>query len=115
MHHVVVGHVAVAEHRQVDALLDDDPIQLALTKNRNPLRVERAGQLSRVAPILDVGNLRRREGNDFIGGIIAEEDVEVVEITPRRAENDDTLCHGSTSWSGNEELVCDPTLPHPSQ
>ena len=45
---------------------------------------------SRVGAAFDIRDLGRGEGHDFIIGVIAEEDVEVMEIAPGGAHDEGT-------------------------
>ena len=92
---MLVGHIAVAEHRRVDLCTAHQLLQLALGKNRNSGGIARPRQTRRIAAILNVGNLRRSEGDNFIGRVLAEVDVEIVKIAPGSAHDDDSLHHCS--------------------
>ena len=91
MHHRLVADVAVGKHHLIDVELGDQAVQVALGVDRNAGRVERAGQLRRIEPPLDVGYLGGGESHHLKAGVIAEDDVEVVEIAPRRAHDEHAL------------------------
>jgi hypothetical protein len=42
--------------------------------------------------MLDVGNLGGGEGRHLVTGVVAEKHVEIVEVAPRRAEDDGFPC-----------------------
>ncbi len=97
VHDELVGDVAVGEDDAVDLLAREDLLELLLGDDRDPLGVERAGQLRRVAPILDAGDLRRRDGDDLHRGVVAIDDVEVVEVAPGGPHDHDLQAvHGSS-------------------
>jgi len=80
VHDVLVRHVGVREDDLVDLLLDDDLLQLSLRPDRDPARIERAGERRRVDAVLDVRKLRRGERDDAELAAPAVDDVEVVEV-----------------------------------
>src|SRR5262245_40724861 len=98
VHHVVMRDVAISEDDIAHATLLNDTWQVLLRENGDTLGISRAGQLGGVEPPLDVGDLGRGEGDHLIGGVVAEEDVEVVEIASRRPHDDDLArtCHVAT-------------------
>src|SRR5690606_3893928 len=55
----------------------------------NPLGIQRPREGRGVYAALDVGDLRGRKGHHPVGGIVPVDDVEVVEVPPRSAHDDD--------------------------
>ena len=88
VHHILVRNIAVGKHHLLDLVLLDQALQVALRVNRDALRVQLAGQLSRVLASFDVGDLGGGEGDHLIIRIVAEEDVEIVEVASRGAHDD---------------------------
>ena len=66
MHHVLVRHVRVGEDDLVDLVPRDQLLELVLGAIGIPFGIERAGELGRVDAPVDVGDLRRREGDDLV-------------------------------------------------
>ena len=83
VHDIVVGDIRVREDDLVDVVLADQRRQVVLGGDRNAVRVESAGEERRVAALIDVRHLRRREGDDIVLLVVAEVRVEVVEVAPR--------------------------------
>ena len=100
MHHVLVGHVAVGEHDLLHAVLLDQLRHLRLVVDRDALGVQPAGQLGRVLAVVDVRDLRRREGDDLVRFVVAEVRVEVVEVPARGAHDEDLRLVGHAHSSG---------------
>jgi len=111
VHHELVGHVAVGEDDPVDLLAGEDLLQLGLRDDVDAVRVERPGELRRVPTVIDPGNLGGREGDNLDAGVVAVDDVEVVEVAPGGAHDHD-LCavHGRPLLriSAADEPVPDP-------
>ena len=89
MHHVLVRDVRVREHDLVDLVFADQFLERRLGEDRYPLRIEGAGKLRRVDAPVDVRNLRRRECNDVVLGISPVNEVEVVKVSARSADEQD--------------------------
>jgi hypothetical protein len=51
-------------------------------QDRDPLRIQIAGELGRVDATVDVRDLRRREGDDLGLAVTTVDEVEVVEVAP---------------------------------
>ncbi len=101
VHDVLVGHVAVGEDDPVDLLGREDPVELVLRDDRDARRVERTGELRRVATPGDAGDLGRREGDDLDARVVAVDDVEVVEVAPGGPHDHDLRAvHGSSAPPG---------------
>jgi hypothetical protein len=93
MHDVLVGDVRVGEDDFVDHVPFDQVSELGFGMDRNSGGIEVTGERCRVDPALDVGNLRRREGDDLVFGPAAVDDVEVVEVPPRGPGDQDASSH----------------------
>ena len=91
VHHVLVRDVRVGEDDLVDLVLADQVAELGLGPDRDPVRVEIAGEQGRVDAPVDVRDLRRREGNDLVLLAAPVDDVEVVEVAPGRACDQDAF------------------------
>jgi hypothetical protein len=89
VHHGLVGEITVGENYFVDAAGLDQLLELALRVDRNALRVTRAGQRRGVAAPRDVRDLGGGEGHHLHSGVVPEGDVEVVEVAPGRAQDQD--------------------------
>jgi len=88
VHHELVGHVAVGENDPVDLLAGEDSLELGLRHDVDAVGVERPGERRRVAPVIDPGDLGGRERDDLDAWVVSIDDVEVVEVAPRRAHDD---------------------------
>ena len=95
VHDVLVGHVGVGEDDDFDAVLLDELGHLGLVVDRDAVRVVRTGELGRVLAVVDVRDLRGREGDDLVLLPLAEVGVEVVEVATRGSHDEDfgSLCH----------------------
>ena len=99
LHDVLVRDVAVAEHDQIGAFLLDQRQEFALRMDGNAIGIKLPCQFVRVRSSSDVGNLRSREGNDFVVRVATEEDVEVVEVAAGSSHDDDSSFHAHLSLS----------------
>ena len=97
VHDVGVGEVAVGEMDVVDLVVGDELVELGLGLDRDALGIELAGQDRGILAALDVRDLRRREGDDPVVGVVTEVGVEVVEVAPGGAHDDD-LFHAALSF-----------------
>ena len=88
MHDPAVRDVGVGEDRQVDSFALDELDDVGLGNDRDPVGIERAGQLRGISPVVDVRDLGGGEGDYAIRRIVAKHDVDVVEVTTRCAEDD---------------------------
>jgi hypothetical protein len=78
---MLMRYIAVREDHQVYSMLADQLDELLLRLDGDPFRVELARQPGRISSILDLGDLRCGERYHFVLRVIAEIDVEVMEIT----------------------------------
>ncbi len=108
VHDGLVGDVAVGEHDRLDPFVADHPLELLLGEDRDPGRMELARQLGRIAPSGDARDLGRGEGHDLDGRIVPVGDVEVVEVAPGGA-------HDQDSPSAHDGLLCRSTPGRHSQ
>ena len=97
VHDVLVGDVAVGEMDVVDLVGGDELVELGLGVDRDALGIELAGQGRGILAAFDVRDLGGGEGDDLVVGIVAEEGVEVVEVAPGGAHDDD-LFHAALSF-----------------
>ena len=98
VHDVLVRDVGVGEDDLVHVLAAHQVGQLLLGEDRDPVRVARARQRSRVDAAFDVRDLRRREGDHLHVVASPVDDVEVVEVAAGRTGDDDSP-HTRTSSS----------------
>jgi hypothetical protein len=87
VHHVLVGHVGVGEHDLVDVVLAHQLLELGLRVDGDPGGIEMSCELRRIAAAVDVRDLRRRERDDFVLLTAAVDEVEVVEVAARGADD----------------------------
>ena len=90
--------VAVGKYDQVDRSVAHDLLELRFGPDRDAGRVERAGELGRISPLGDSGDLGRREGDHLERGIVAVDDVEVVEVAPGSAHDQDAGAGSIGRW-----------------
>ena len=94
----LVHHVLVATDRSRRTPLRrplptaNDVGKFLLSPDRDALRVPRPGERRRVDAVVDAGNLRGGERDDFDVGVAAENGVEVVEVAST-GSHDDHLAH----------------------
>ena len=105
VHDRLVRHVAIGEHDLSHLLAARDGLELALLHDGNALRIEGTRELGRVAPSADARNLGRREGDDLDARVVAIEHVEVVEVAPGRAENDEPGFRRAIGGHGSRSLM----------
>ena len=87
MHDLLVGHIAVGEHDDVDVEVPDQALEVFLGLDRNAVGISRTGQLSRIRTSLDIGNLRGGEGDDVEVVVVPEVRIEVMKIPAGCAED----------------------------
>jgi len=85
---VGVGDVAVREDDLLHLPIADDGLEVRLGEDRDALGIEPAGERRGVLAAVDVRDLRGRESHDVVGGVVAVDDVEVVEVAPCGAHDD---------------------------
>jgi hypothetical protein len=71
-----VAHVRVAEDHVVDLELTDQPGELGLVVDLDPVGVPVAGQARRIHAFVDERDLRGRERDDLVAPVAAVGDVE---------------------------------------
>src|SRR5881396_15706 len=86
---VRVVDVGVGEDARLGIERLDEPGELVLGKNRDPIRIEFPREGRGILPGLDSRNLRRGKRDDAVRRIVAEVDVEIVEVAARGPEDDD--------------------------
>lgn len=85
-----MADVAVGEDDRLRPLVTDEPLELRLGHDRDALRIEGPRQLGRIGAAGDARDLRRREGHHVARGIVAVDDVEVMEVPPRGTHDHDS-------------------------
>jgi hypothetical protein len=110
VHHRLVLEVGIGEDHLVDAVGANELGQLLLRADRDALGIERPGERGREDAVRDAGNLRRREGDHLRLGVVAEDDVVVVEVASAGSHDDD-LAHGWTSFSRSRPQDREPRVP----
>ena len=93
VHHGGMRDVGVREHHVVDLELADQRRQVLFQMDRDPFRIAGAGQLGRIAAVLDEGDLGGGEGHHGGVGVVPVHHVEVMEVATRRTHDQDTLAH----------------------
>jgi len=93
VHDVLVGDVAVAEDHDVHRELVNQPLEVRLGEDRDPPRIPRAREHRRIHPIRDVRDLGGRERDHLVGGVVAEERVEIVKVPTCCPEDQRPLRH----------------------
>ena len=99
MHDVGVGNIGVCEHHIIDAPFSHDGVEFGLGTDLDPVRISPPGELGRIRTVVDVGDLRSGEGNDFDLRIVSKHDVERVEVSSAGAR-DQHSSHGCSSLNG---------------
>ena len=89
MHHLFVRHIAIGEDHLIDRLGAADVLERAFILDGDAIGIEFAGQRRRITPPGDAGDLRGGEGDHPHRGIIAIDHIEIVEIAPGGAEDQD--------------------------
>jgi hypothetical protein len=82
-------YVAVSEDYLVDRLTAAESLELRLHDDRNTLRIEPTGERRRITSVRDPGNLSRGESDDLNRRIVAIDDIEVVKVPSRGADDHD--------------------------
>ncbi len=93
VHHLGMGHVGIGESHQIGLVFPDEVGQSRLFVNGNAVGISLPGQFRRIPAALDVRDLGGGKGDHPVAGIVAEIDVEIVEIPPRRAHDDGVFDH----------------------
>ncbi len=87
MHQIIVGHITIREHNLIHIMLFDEFRQLLLGIDRNPFGIPRSRQLRWIPPLLNPRNLSGGECHNIIRSVIAEEDIEIMEVSARSAHD----------------------------
>ena len=93
MHDVLVRDVGIRKDDLFGFVPGDHCLELVLGDDRDAVRIELAGERGRVDAALDVGNLRRGEGDHLVVLAAAIDEVEVVEVAARCACDHDPSPH----------------------
>jgi hypothetical protein len=89
MHQILVRDVAVGKHSDVDRELGNELLQILLFKNRYAIGIQAPRERRRINPARNVGNLCGCERSYPVVKVVAEENVEVVEVSARSAKQKD--------------------------
>ncbi len=92
VHDLDVRKVGVGEHNLVDTDGPDELLQVGFWADGNARRVARAGERRRVDPVVDARDLRRGKCDNFDRRVVAEHDIEVVEVTPASSHDEHAAC-----------------------
>ena len=90
VHDVLVRHVGIGEDHQIDRQLANQLLDAVLLVDRDAVGVARPGELGRIAAVGDVGDLGGGEADDLERRIVAEADVEIVEVAAGRTHDQHT-------------------------
>src|SRR5450759_5141568 len=88
------GNVRIGENNLFDLVFFDQLEQVGLGKDGNTFWIQFPSKLRRIRATLDVGDLGCSESHHFIVLVIAEIDIEIVEVAPGGAHDE------SSSWQG---------------
>ena len=90
----MVREIRVAHDDFADLVLGDQLLEFVLRSDRDPVRVVRPAQRRWIRALIDVGDLGGGDGDDLDVRVVAEDDVEVVEIASTGTEDENPLaCH----------------------
>jgi len=92
-YHVLVGDVGIGEDDEVYLVLDDQLLEVVFGEDWDAVGILRSGELRRVLPARDVGDLSSGESDHLVRGVVAVQDVEVVKVPPGGTENNDARRH----------------------
>ena len=90
VHHIFMRHIAVGEDDLVHLVLVDQVDQFALGVDRDAFWVQLASQFGRVGAAFDIGDLGGGESDHLVIRVVAEEDVEIVEVASGGAHDQGT-------------------------
>ena len=76
-----IGDIGVGKDNLFDLVILDEGDEFRFGMDGDPVRVELPGQLLRVDPTFDVGNLSGGEGHDLVGFVVPKERVKVVKVS----------------------------------
>ncbi len=87
-------HIAVGENNAIGFVFGDEIAQLLFGINGDALGIQVSRQGCGVSLVRDARYLGGGEGDDLVLIVVAEGDVEIVEVAPRGAHDDDSgFCH----------------------
>ena len=87
VHEVFVFHVAVGEDDHIDFVLANDTFHLVFFDDRDPLGIFLACEGGGIGLVGDIGDLGGGEGDDLVLRVVAEDNVEVMEVPAGGSEN----------------------------
>jgi hypothetical protein len=88
MHDVLVRDVAIRENHLLDLMGFDQGLKLFFRMDGNSFGVEAPRKNGRVFSSLDIRDLSRGESDDPAIGIIAKNDIEIVEVSTRGSHDE---------------------------
>ena len=100
MHHRFVTQVRVGQYHHVHVLGHDHLFKFLLELDGDPLWVQIASERGWIGPVIDVRDLCRGECDHIVLLAIAEENVEIVEISTGRSHDYDALALQGNSLLG---------------
>jgi len=101
MHHRLVRDVAVGEDDLIHAGIPAQRLEVALLEDRNAFGIQGSGERGGIPAAGDAGDLRRGERYDLDRCIVAEHDVEVVEIAACRAQDKNAPAASALAHAGS--------------
>ena len=93
VHDVGMRNVRIGEDHFVDPVLGYERLEPLFSEDRDAVGVAVSRQLRRIATVIDIRDLGRRESNDLGVGVVAQRHVEVVEVAPGRPEDECAAAH----------------------
>ncbi len=103
---VVETDVRVSEYDLADVLLRQERAQFLLGDDRYAVRVGCSGQFGGVAPVFDMRDLCRREGNNLDLRIVPVTAIEHVEVATRGPHDNQPTLHGRLPWPSKNAVSC---------
>src|ERR1039458_8770811 len=96
MHQVLVGNIAVGKHDRINLVFGNQLFHILFLEDRDAFRIQASCRFGRITAAGNVRNLGGGECDYVLVGIVAEQDIEVVEVPACGAKNQNSL-HGHTS------------------
>jgi len=95
-------NVGIGEHHHVDRVVLDQALEILPLENRNPIRIQASSKDGRVTPSADVWDLGGSESNNLVVEVLAEENIEIVEVSARSSKSK----NGFHDGPHRAELLC---------
>ena len=83
-----MGDITIGKDDLMDAIFREEPGELLLRVDGNPLRVVRSSKLRGIDPVGDEGNLGGGKSDDLIIGPVPKEGVEIMKIPSSGSKKD---------------------------